>query len=243
MDRTRWIDGSNPTIYYPSIQQHPYVRTYSTHTLSLPSAAGAGGGGVQGEAPVAAAASVLLGVVVVAISWKLWVAVDRAVKVRRMGMPRVPGGLPYIGQVPALTQSPPWDLMVRWMKELGPIYRFTLFGEECVVAADPGLLKVVLQSSMKAFKKDLDFTYKPFMPLLGTGLVTSEGQLWYTQRAMVSAVFRIEILEIIPHIAKRCVGCWVFFGGVVDAGGNVLDESIQLTLVASSHHPHPSTDL
>jgi len=58
---------------------------------------------------------------------------------------------------------------------------------------------------MKAFQKDLDFTYKPFMPLLGTGLVTSEGQLWYTQGSMVSAVFRIEILEIIPHLAKRAV--------------------------------------
>lgn len=178
--------------------------TPNAYTYKFPLAAGGGGGASGGRGEEAAASAVLLGVVVVAVTWKLWVAVDRVLKTRRMGMPRVPGGLPYIGQVPALTQSPPWDLMVRWMEQLGPIYRFTLFGEECVVAADPALLKEVLQSSMKAFKKDLDFTYKPFMPLLGTGLVTSEGQLWYTQRAMVSAVFRIEILEIIPHIAKRC---------------------------------------
>jgi len=120
-------------------------------------------------------------------------------------MPVVPGGLPFLGQVLELIRMPPWDLMVQWMECLGPIYRFTLFGESCVVVADPALLREVLQTSMKAFQKDLDFTYKPFMPLLGTGLVTSEGQLWYTQRAMVSAVFRIEILEIIPHIAKRAV--------------------------------------
>ena len=56
---------------------------------------------------------------------------------------------------------------------------------------------------MRCFKKDLDFTYKPFMVLLGTGLVTSEGSLWANQRTSVSSVFRIEILEIIPQIAKR----------------------------------------
>lgn len=148
---------------------------------------------------------VFLAFLVSGITWKLCLAVDRALKVRRMNMPVVPGGLPFLGQVLELIRMPPWDLMVQWMKKLGPIYRFTLFGESCVVVADPALLREVLQTSMKAFQKDLDFTYKPFMPLLGTGLVTSEGQLWYTQRAMVSAVFRIEILEIIPHIAKRAV--------------------------------------
>jgi cytochrome P450 len=151
------------------------------------------------------ASTVFLTCLVIAITWKLCLAVDRALKVRRMNMPVVPGGLPFLGQVLELIRMPPWDLMVQWMERLGPIYRFTLFGESCVVVADPALLREVLQTSMKAFQKDLDFTYKPFMPLLGTGLVTSEGQLWYTQRAMVSAVFRIEILEIIPHIAKRAV--------------------------------------
>lgn len=136
--------------------------------------------------------------------------VDRALKVRRMNMPAVPGGLPFVGQVLEMIRRPPWDLMVEWMHQLGPIYKFSLFGENCVVAADPALLKEVLHTGMKNFRKDLDFTYKPFMHLLGTGLVTSEGQLWYTQRAMVSAVFRIEILEIIPDIAKRYV-CVIFF--------------------------------
>lgn len=149
--------------------------------------------------------SAVLALALVAVTWKVCVAMDKALKVRRMNMPTVPGGVPFLGQVLEMIRSPPWDLMVRWGDALGPIYRFTLFGENCVVVADPALLKEVLQTSMKAFKKDLDFTYKPFMHLLGTGLVTSEGQLWYTQRAMVSSIFRIEILEVIPHIAKRAV--------------------------------------
>jgi cytochrome P450 len=102
-----------------------------------------------------------------------------------------------------MIRSCPWDLMVQWMHQYGPIYRFVLFGETCVVVADPSALKEVLHSNMRSFKKDLDFTYKPFMVLLGTGLVTSEGALWRKQRTLVSSVFRVEILDIIPIIAKR----------------------------------------
>lgn len=135
--------------------------------------------------------------------FRIWTMVDKGVKIRRMNMPAVEGGVFFLGQVFEMIRMPPWDLMVQWMHQLGPIYQFKLFGENCVVVADPALLKEVLHTAMRNFKKDLDFTYKPFMSLLGTGLVTSEGSLWFTQRAMVSAVFRIEILEIIPHIAKR----------------------------------------
>lgn len=41
--------------------------------------------------------------------------------------------------------------------------------------------------------QDQEFTYGPFLPLLGTGLVTSEGEEWRRQRALVSGVFRIEV--------------------------------------------------
>lgn len=146
--------------------------------------------------------------------WNAVVWVDAQLKIRRMSsIPVVKGGLPYIGHAAALIKVAPWDMMVQWMHQYGPIYRIKLFGQNCVVTADPALLKEVLHSQMRCFQKDLDFTYKPFMVLLGTGLVTSEGSLWAKQRTMVSAVFRIEILEIIPHIAKR----WAGRGG---AGGH-----------------------
>lgn len=33
------------------------------------------------------------------------------------------------------------------------------------------------------------------MPVLGTGLITSRGDLWQKQRILLSSAFRIEILE------------------------------------------------
>jgi len=46
---------------------------------------------------------------------------------------------------------------------------------------------------MTVFKKDLNFTYKPFMSLLGRGLVTSDGKLWRKQRSLLSHRLRFEI--------------------------------------------------
>ena len=50
---------------------------------------------------------------------------------------------------------------------------------------------------------DVSFTYEPFLDILGTGLVTSEGESWKRQRLMVSAAFRIEILDDIVDISTR----------------------------------------
>uniref|UniRef100_A0A7S2Y0F8 Cytochrome P450 n=1 Tax=Fibrocapsa japonica TaxID=94617 RepID=A0A7S2Y0F8_9STRA len=95
--------------------------------------------------------------------------------------------------------------MTEWAQTYGPIYQFHLFGKRCVGVADPSLLKTVLNTEMSKFHKDRDFTYRPFMSLLGTGLVTSEGPLWRRQRSLVSAAFRIHILEEVAHMSRRAV--------------------------------------
>merc|ERR1711988_1201439 len=75
----------------------------------------------------------------------------------------------------------------------------------CVVISDPDALKEVLQHGIATFQKDVKFTYKPFMEILGTGLVTSEGKHWMNQRKMVSLPLKVGILDIIPEIASRAV--------------------------------------
>ena len=43
--------------------------------------------------------------------------------------------------------------------------------------------------------KDLDFSFHPFLPILGTGLVTADGELWQRQRLLIGTALRIEILD------------------------------------------------
>ena len=124
---------------------------------------------------------------------------------KKSGIPRVKDGLPFFGQVFNLLKESPWDTMTSWAYKYGLTYRFHFFGSEGVVVADPKLLKVVLSTKMSSFNKDTKWTYKPFMSLLGGGLVTSEGSEWRRQRTLLSQTLRIHILEEIPNMAFRAV--------------------------------------
>lgn len=121
---------------------------------------------------------------------------------RRKGkyVPFIRDGLPFFGQVFTMLKGSPWDQMANWVKEYGRIYRLYLFGSSSYVVSDPELLKVVLNSKMSQFKKDLEWTYKPFLVILGNGLVTAHGSSWRKQRNLLSHHLRIDILDEIPRI-------------------------------------------
>ena len=103
-----------------------------------------------------------------------------------------------------------------------------IFTDQCAVIGDPALMKRVLQTNLKNYGKDLEFSYSPFIvrrsadvgcaaarltrqacppaqDILGTGLVTSEGALWNKQRTLISYALRVEILDDIVGIALRAV--------------------------------------
>jgi len=104
-----------------------------------------------------------------------------------------------------MLEGSPWDVMTRWVIRYGMIYKFHLFGSDCVCVSDPALLKVLLQTNYLNFKKDLKWTYKPFMAILGSGLVTADGQNHRRQRTLLSHPLRIEILEEIPYMALKAI--------------------------------------
>jgi hypothetical protein len=90
-------------------------------------------------------------------------------------IPKVQGGWPFLGQVFTMIKGSPWDTMQKWAEEYGGIYSFELFGELSISVSDPEILQGILQKQYNNFKKDLLWTYKPFMEILGNGLVTSDG--------------------------------------------------------------------
>lgn len=67
------------------------------------------------------------------------------------------------------------------------------------------MLKVILHTKHSIFKKDVEWTYKPFLCLLGKGIVSSDGPEWRRQRTLLSSALRIDILEGIPAMAVRAV--------------------------------------
>lgn len=125
-------------------------------------------------------------------------------------IPSAPGGNPLLGHALALLRAPEkgkgaWDLIEEWANVKGNICRFRILGTHSVVVADPGALKRVFQTKFKSYSKDLRLSYHPFLPILGTGLVTADGDLWQKQRLLMAPALRVDILDDIIPIAKRAV--------------------------------------
>lgn len=117
-------------------------------------------------------------------------------------IPVVPGGLPILGHITEMLKGPPWDIMTNWVLSGGPISRFRFFFGHYIAIRDTSIIKHVFNNNFKNYNKDLQ-TYGPFLSLLGTGLVTSDGPLWKKQRDLISKAFRVEILEDAVQIAKE----------------------------------------
>jgi len=126
---------------------------------------------------------------------------------RRTGktIPSVKGGLPFFGQVFEMVKGSPWDTMSKWVGQYGKIYTFHLFGSDAVCVSDPALLEIVLNHKQVVFRKDLEWTYKPFMVILGNGLVTAHGESWKKQRYLLAHHLRNDILEEIPRMGFEAV--------------------------------------
>lgn len=72
-----------------------------------------------------------------------------------------------------------------------------------LVAGTPEALKHIFQNAQRKYEKDLDFSFAPFLAILGTGLVTAHGDLWQQQRVLIGPALRHDILEDVPGIAAR----------------------------------------
>lgn len=135
----------------------------------------------------------------------VFVLVRLTTKRRPRGIPTVKGGLPIFGHVATLMAGSAWDKFAEWVPKYGMIFRVGIFTSEMICVADPAILKVVLQTKLNSFKKDTEWTYKPFLVLLGNGLVTSHGKSWLRQRAVMANHLKKDILVDIPHTAVKGV--------------------------------------
>ena len=95
----------------------------------------------------------------------------------------------------------PWLVFKEWSKQYGQIFTFHLFGSNALLVSDPELLRIILQTKVHIFQKDIKWIYKPFLVILGNGLVTSHGESWRRQRVLLSNTLRHDILYYIPNMA------------------------------------------
>jgi cytochrome P450 len=64
-------------------------------------------------------------------------------------------------------------------------------------------LRYVMDKNQKNFAKDTELSYKPFLDILGTSIITSHGDRWRAHRNLLGPAFRVDILEETTHVAKK----------------------------------------
>jgi cytochrome P450 len=113
---------------------------------------------------------------------------------------------PFLGQALTFLRHSPWDLITTWHRDYqSPIICFQLLGTLTYSVASPRLCQAILQSRIGHTKKDVENAMKPFLSILGTGIVTSEGEAWLRQRRHMSHPLRHDVLQYIPAQTMRAL--------------------------------------
>ncbi|MCS6843546.1 MAG: cytochrome P450 [Caldilineales bacterium] len=101
-------------------------------------------------------------------------------------VPAVPG-LPYIGSLFDM-QRDPLGFGLRVAQEFGDVARMKVMGEEGIVLHSPQDIQHVLQTNSRNYSKQT-MDYQLLRPLVGNGLLTSDGDFWLRQRRLMQPAF------------------------------------------------------
>ena len=121
-------------------------------------------------------------------------------------VPTAPGSRWLLGHVLVLLKAAaPWELMCQWVLEQPPLVKVNILEKKMVIAGSAQALREIFQTKLKLFPKDLDFSFQPFLPILGTGLVTSNGDRWLRQRLLMAPTLKVEILSAVVRLTYQAL--------------------------------------
>jgi cytochrome P450 len=81
----------------------------------------------------------------------------------------------------------PLNTMSRYAREYGDVVRMRFVHKPIYLVANPDLVEYVLVRGNRNFRKD--FSLQLYRPILGNGLLTSEGDYWLRQRRLAQPAF------------------------------------------------------
>lgn len=89
-------------------------------------------------------------------------------------------------------QNQPLEFLLEMNKNYPDISNWRVLHLNIVQLTDPKLVRCVLQTNQKQYKKSSQ--YESLKLILGEGLVTSEGEMWKKQRKLIQPVFHKEYI-------------------------------------------------
>ncbi len=103
------------------------------------------------------------------------------------------------------------DYLLNIAREYGPLASLRFGPRRVFLASGPDLIEQVLVTDARHYIKH--FGARAYKPVLGNGLVTSEGEFWLRQRKLIQPAFlRASVLSYVPVMAEltdRMIARWI----------------------------------
>lgn len=121
---------------------------------------------------------------------------SRTITIAKAGLPPGPKGTLFAGNA-AQIGTRRVDFFLDLARTYGPIASFRVGRWRIFLVSDPELIQQVLVTDARSYIKH--FGARAFKPILGNGLVTSEGDFWLSQRRMMQPSFlKAQVLSYAP---------------------------------------------
>jgi len=132
-----------------------------------------------------------------------------AIAAIRSGLPPGPKGTIVGGNVRQF-RAVLLNFLLETAREYGPLVSFRIGLRRVFLASGPDLIEQVLVTDAKHYIKH--FGARAFKPVLGNGLVTSEGAFWHRQRKLIQPAFlKIRVqsyAQIMAELTDQMLDSW-----------------------------------
>ncbi len=108
--------------------------------------------------------------------------------------PNRAAGFPFLGNLPEFAHNP-IQFIARLQKEHGDVAAFSLMGSKSVLISNPEDIERVLLETGKRYSNGKQGASSALQPILGNGLVMSEGDFWKRQRKLVAPAFHHQSIK------------------------------------------------
>ena len=140
-----------------------------------------------------------------------------------------PKTYPLVGSVPELLKDP-FAYFFSAQREFGDVFRYRIGPRPLYFIAHPGDIKHVLLDNYKNYRKHS--AYDKIKPLVGGGLLTSEGETWLANRRLAQPVFHRQRVaafgQLMTDETESMLNRWERFEA--DEPFDVAAEMMRLTL-------------
>ena len=129
---------------------------------------------------------------------------------RERGRPPGPSGLPVIGNLHKFAREP-FEFMTRCGREYGPVVAWEIGERDSYLVTGPTEIERVLVHDNQDYVKGKRFQ-QAVGPVLGRGVLTSEGEKWRRQRHLVQPAFHPDRIEgyagIMTDLTEETIEDW-----------------------------------